>query len=232
MSSPIPFEVGRRFGRLVVVAESGRDGYGPRWLCRCDCGTEKTIAKYSLTAGRSVSCGCYNRDLNRERMREEKTVHGHACNGRMTAEYRTWGGIIKRCTNPKTKAFKYYGARGIRVCDRWRESFEAFLADVGPRPSPRHSIDRIDNDGNYEPGNVRWATREEQMRNRSTAHHVEAFGERLTAAEWSERKGIPYATLLARLAKGWPTEEALTRPVRKTRGYHRGGRYVSGNVAR
>jgi hypothetical protein len=138
----------------------------------------------------------------------------------------------ERCFDPSVRQYPNYGGRGIVVCDRWRYSFENFKADMGQPPTREHSVDRIDNDGNYEPGNVRWATREEQMRNRSTAHHVEAFGERLTAAEWSERKGIPYATLLARLAKGWPTEEALTRPVRKTRGYHRGGRYVSGNVAR
>lgn len=96
---------------------------------------------------------------------ERSTVHGEASRGGKSPEYKTWVGIIKRCTDPKAKGWPNYGGRGIHICDEWRHSYAAFLADVGRKPSPRHSIDRIDNDGNYEPGNVRWATRSEQNSN-------------------------------------------------------------------
>jgi hypothetical protein len=105
--------------------------------------------------------------------REQNTTHGHAASGR-TPEYNAWVSLNQRCKNPKNPRWKDYGGRGVTVCARWRDSFEAFLADMGPRPSSEHSIDRINNDGNYEPGNVRWATRAEQYANRRPASKVTA----------------------------------------------------------
>ncbi len=116
-----------------------------------------------------------------------------------------------RCSSPSCPNYPYYGGRGIRFHPEWAE-FGSFLRDVGLRPTPQHSLDRIDNDGNYEPGNVRWATRKVQGRNKSSNVRLTAFGETLTAKEWAERKGLKYLTLLFRLRRGMPTEEALSMP--------------------
>ncbi len=129
-------------------------------------------------------------------------------------EYNTWEGIKQRCHNPNEKRYAEYGGRGITVCVRWRESFEAFLADVGSRPSPEHSLDRLDNDRGYEPGNVRWATRSQQQRNRRTTNHRLTFrGETRCVTEWAEILGISERTLRARAVRGWSAERALTTPV-------------------
>jgi hypothetical protein len=138
-------------------------------------------------------------------------THGHSfVNGRASPEYNAWSGMKSRCINPNVKSFHRYGSRGIRVCDRWLNSFENFLDDMGPRPSPQHSLDRYpDNDGNYEPGNCRWATIEEQAGNRSNSGIVSFSGEKLTVRELSRRTGIPYPRLKNRIARGWPIERAI-----------------------
>jgi hypothetical protein len=123
-------------------------------------------------------------------------------------ERRSWEGIISRCEDKTNRHFINYGGRGIKVCEAWRSSFEQFLEDIGPCPSSNHSIDRIDNDGNYEPGNVRWATKAEQANNRRTNVHIYANGLRLTVAQWSRRLGIDYKTLRYRL-RHMPAEQAL-----------------------
>jgi len=132
-----------------------------------------------------------------------------------TPEYVAWVGMIQRCENRKLPDFPRWGGRGIRVCRRWRKSFAAFLADVGGRPSTLHSLDRYPRrDGNYEPGNVRWATKREQARNTRSNHRVTAHGETLCLVEWSERTGVPDYVIRARLRLGWKPEDAVSRPLR------------------
>jgi len=153
---------GRRFGRLTVVRRNGASNAGKAlWLCRCDCGGSKTTLSASLLRGRTTSCGCRQVAEARQRL----TKHGQAARRSRTVLYKTWAGMKARCMNPNTTGYENYGGRGIRVCPEWIDSFEAFAAHVGDRPGPDYSIDRIDNDGHYEPGNVRWATRAEQNRN-------------------------------------------------------------------
>jgi hypothetical protein len=138
--------------------------------------------------------------------------HGHAVRGARTPEYDAWSAIISRCENPANAKFADYGGRGIRMCSPWRESFPTFLRDVGPRPSGRHSIDRIDNDGDYKPDNVQWATRAEQLRNQRRSRRISFRGETLCLSEWAARQGIAWETLAGRLAAGWSAERALTEP--------------------
>lgn len=142
---------------LTVIEELPKYRTNRRYKVRCDCGVEKSMLGSSLRPG-VVSCGCHRDKRVAEGLR---WTHREA----RTAEYRCWISIKTRCLNPNTEDFKHYGGRGIAICERWLESYESFLADVGRRPTPKHSIDRIDVDGNYEPGNCRWATASEQRRN-------------------------------------------------------------------
>ncbi|MDR3473386.1 MAG: hypothetical protein P4M09_17130 [Devosia sp.] len=153
---------GCRFERLTAIRYVRNDGKRRLWLCRCDCGTEIVVRGSSLTEGNTRSCGC----LVREKMAETGRGNGTHRLSR-TLEYHSWISMNSRCYNQKSNRYQYYGARGIIVCQRWRESFEAFLADMGRRPTPSHSIDRLEVNGNYEPGNCRWATPTEQRNNRT-----------------------------------------------------------------
>lgn len=154
--------VGQRFGRLTVVGRADNDLHGHvRWDCLCDCGNTSTVLASNLKRT-TQSCGCLARELRPVNAARQFTKHGMY----QSPEYRAWQNMRERCNNPNHPQFKDWGGRGISVCDRWMDSFEAFYADVGPRPGHRLSLDRIDNDGNYEPGNVRWATHSQQMKNR------------------------------------------------------------------
>jgi hypothetical protein len=150
---------GERFGRLRVIGRSPENNAQRRalWECVCDCGNTTVLPRKDLTTGNTRSCGCFARDWTVEK----HTVHGRS----RTPEYHAWKNMRQRCLNPNHPNYHHYGGRGVTICDQWLDSFAAFLADVGERPAPGLSLDRIDNDGNYEPGNVRWATQSQQIRN-------------------------------------------------------------------
>jgi hypothetical protein len=194
---------GQTFNRLTVVCITEMRRRGEyAWLCNCSCGGQTTLLAYLITSGRVMSCGC----LGKNNLPRKMPKHGMAT----TRVYKAWAGIKDRCRNPKSTAYHNYGGRGITVCERWA-SFEAFISDMGPRP-PGASLDRIDNNGNYEPSNCRWATPEEQGNNRRNNHRIEYNGETKTISEWTRVMGISFKVLAGRLERGWPVDVALTAP--------------------
>ncbi len=171
---------GLRFGRLVAIERAGRNKAGMAlWSCRCDCGGTATPTIYKLTGGHTTSCGC--------RQRTTRLTHGETSGRNRSPEFRAWQNMLKRCSNENHPQFKDWGGRGITVCERWRV-FEPFLADMGRRPSALHSIDRIDVDGNYEPSNCRWATKDVQQHNHrprsNTGHLVISWAQRDNRYVW------------------------------------------------
>lgn len=170
-----------------------------RWLCHCECGTIKFIERKRVKSGHTKSCGC----LQKEKAAKTKTTHGFSG----TSVHQAWKAINQRCNNKKTACYGDYGGRGIRV--EWK-NFANFLNDMGLKPSKNHSIDRIDNNGNYSRGNCRWATRIEQNNNRRDNRRFDYKGEKFTLTELSKMSGVKYLTIWKRLNRGWPTEKAVT----------------------
>lgn len=158
-----PDFVGRKFGRLTVLSRAPNASHrrGRRWLCCCECGKTLIVRGDCLPNGNTTSCGCFYKET-----RKAKLSHGHCENWTRSSEYSIWVAMKQRCCNPNNSAYQHYGGRGITVCQGWLDSFIAFYKSVGPRPTSKHSIDRINNDGNYEPSNVRWATKTQQLANR------------------------------------------------------------------
>lgn len=210
MGKPLRDLTGQRFGYLVVLrlGKKLRPSNGAWWLCRCDCGVEKHLPSHDLVQGKINSCGCKQQalaDIHRK-------THGKSKNNRT---YRIWQAMLNRCRNPNGPSYDHYGGRGIAVCDRWTD-FDAFLADMGEAPVT-HSIERINNDGDYEPSNCRWATRSEQANNTRTNVFIEWKGQRLTRSQWEQRLGMGKTTLRSRLRKGLSLDEAM-KPLENSNG--------------
>jgi hypothetical protein len=203
---------GQRFERLIVEEQDPDPrwrGKEARWICHCSCGKTLSVPGRRLRVGKhggTRSCGCLLNDLNRQR-----STHGLT----RTPEYRIWAHMKARCILATDKSFPRYGGRGITVCEQWLASFPAFLADMGQRPSPQHSLERLDNNGPYSPGNCCWATSTAQGRNKRNNVLLAWQGETRCLSAWSELLHIDYHTLKARLRKGWPVERILTTPVRR-----------------
>lgn len=196
---------GKKFNRLTCL---GRDPESkpkvPKWIFRCDCGTVKSIQPAAVTRGMTQSCGCLNREI--------VTKHGQGAPGKRTKTYMAWGSMLSRCNNPDHASFDDYGGRGITVCPEWHE-FERFLSDMGEVPKGL-SLDRIDNSLGYFKANCRWATHQEQMRNRRNTHFITFNGETRCVEDWAGVTGLGSHTLHSRLSRGWSIERALTQPKR------------------
>lgn len=202
--------IGERFGRLTVISTDviRRPRAINQWQVRCDCGQERWVQQYRLCHGITISCGCWAH----EKIVATSTRHGMT----NTPEYHVWRSMHNRCSNPRDRGYANYGGRGITVCQKWA-SFEQFYDDMGARPSSRHSIDRIDNDGPYTPGNCRWATATEQQRNRRCNKLLSHEGRTMPLSAWAEAAGLSFATLNSRLKRGWNMAKALDpqyRPLR------------------
>lgn len=194
---------GDTFGRLVVTAR-----LGSRATVLCTCGRKKIVWAVNLRRGATTSCGCRQREV----VKRLFTTHGQSRrDGKTRPEWIVWYDMIRRCSNPNDVGYEQYGGRGISVCERWRGDFSAFFADVGPRPSPKHSIDRKDNDGDYEPSNCRWATQAEQMRNTQRSILLTLDGKTQCLRDWARQLGITDGSLRKRLEK-WGLRRALTTP--------------------
>lgn len=200
---------GKTFGRWTVLERApNRRKWekDARWLCRCVCGTENDVNGHSLRSGLSLSCGC----LNLEIIRVGNLKHGRS----KSPEYNAWYAMKQRCSNPNHIEYRHYGGRGIRVSDLWVKNFEAFFAEVGLRPSPRYSLDRIDNSGHYEPGNVRWATVATQQSNKRSTHFIIYRGVRMSITQAVRLAGnVVYpVTANGRIRRGWDADRAIETP--------------------
>jgi hypothetical protein len=202
---------GRQFGKLRVLTRYGYAGKRPRitWLCKCDCGNEKIVVGESLTQGRTTSCGCY----------QLQAVSTHR--GTYSKEYSSWKSIKQRTLNRNCPHWSNYGGRGIHICDSWKHSFEEFLKDMGPIPNSCHSIDRIDNDGHYEPANCRWATQGEQMLNTRCTRKVVVNGQEMPLMSACRIYGLNINTVRKRLknrhTNAMSIDECFTTPIDSSR---------------
>lgn len=196
---------GERFTRLVVDSFNHKTDRGQTmWNCACDCGNKKIVRGAHLTHGKILSCGCLKNEIHRTHRMTRTPSYNAYCN------------MIARCTRPSHHKYKDYGARGIKVCREWLESFESFYADMGEKPEGK-SIDRIQNDGPYSPENCKWSTPEEQQRNRRANRRIEFKGEVHCLTEWAELTGISKKAIEGRLFRNWPVDKALSTPTGSAR---------------
>lgn len=186
---------GQTFGKLTVLCRVPNENNRATWYCRCACGGLKVTDSKALRTGKTASCGCL------------RVSHGMS---KTCPLYRLWTSMRGRCNNPNDQSYAYYGRRGIKVCSRW-DSFELFVADMGPRPFGT-SIERRNNDGDYEPDNCYWATPVEQASNTSRTRLLTAGGRTQTMSTWARELGLDPASLVGRLARGWTEEEACLTP--------------------
>jgi hypothetical protein len=212
--------IGARFERLTVTGEPFRKKYGWYVPCRCDCGVERIVRCGALLGAHTKSCGCFNRD---KALKGIRRTHGLS----QTGAWRSYHAMLTRCYNEKIPQFKDYGGRGIRVCDRWLSGFEAFFEDMGERPDGM-SLDRWpDVNGNYEPGNCRWATDEEQHANMRNSSYLEFQGQKKTVSQWAKITGFDRAAIEMRMKLGWSVHDALTVPPEKGRNQYNGGELLT-----
>jgi hypothetical protein len=196
--------IGQQFERMLVISAAGRSkSKKSLWLCRCDCDVEKVVLGANLKEGGTRSCGC----LHRELVSQLNTNHGQT----NTAEYNIWTQAKQRCTNPNNKRFHDYGGRGVKFLF---DDFEEFFAHIGPRPGKEYSLDRIDNSGNYEYGNVRWATLKIQSRNKRSNRYLSYRNETLCLTDWAKKLGFSYETIKSRVRSGWSVEQTLSTPIK------------------
>lgn len=195
----------KRFGRLTAIKQvSAPSHVKPKrrhYLCKCDCGAVRVVSVSHLTSGHTKSCGCLSKE-----MASDRAKHGYYG----TTEYASWYSMKKRCLNKNYKEYQYYGGRGINICERWLD-FENFIQDMGKKPSPSHSLDRIDNAGNYEPRNCRWASKTKQGNNKRNNILITYKGETKTLAQWARLKGIKYGCLRWRYSRGWSVEKMFNK---------------------
>lgn len=187
--------IGNRYGKWTVLSKNG-----DHHLCKCDCGTIRKVVTYNLTVEVTKSCGCAS------------LIHGM----RKSPEFIALREIKYRCNTPTAKAYKGYGGRGITVCKEWNESFLSFYNHIGPRPGPEYSVDRIDNNKGYQPGNVRWATRREQMNNRRGTVKIEFAGIIISQGDWARILGMKYKSLNAGLLLGIPIDYYVKKYILKS----------------
>lgn len=204
---------GQLFGRLTVIRKA--EGPGNKYVCLCSCGETCSIPARRLQRSDRLatrSCGCAVK------------LHG---GDKEHPEYSSWRNMRRRCLNPDARDYRHYGGRGIKICQRWLDSFVWFLVDMGPRPGPGYSIERIHNDGNYDPGNCCWATPHEQMRNMRFNRLITINGETLCVAEWAERSGLGTRTIFRRIQYSWPAEDLLSPPDHRRRHHPRQSKKVA-----
>lgn len=192
---------GDRFGRLIVESVSHSSNSGVYWTCVCDCGKRVSVLRGNLISGNVASCGCLHRDTH--------TKHGKS----KTREYTNWTNMKRRCLSPSHVKFPDYGGRGITLCDEWK-NFDSFINDMGPAPTNKHTIDRINNDLGYTKENCRWASPKEQANNKRNNKLITAFGKTQTQAQWSRETGVSQQNIYSRLKRGFPPESAVSPRLR------------------
>lgn len=201
---------GQQFGRWTAIAESTRDRAGNvMWRCKCECGVVRDVSSNSLRNGKSKSCGCWNSEKARARLTTLVTKHGLT----LHPLYTVWNDMKARCFNRKDRSYPRYGGRGITVCNEWRNEFQTFYNWATVNGYARGlQIDRIDNEGNYEPCNCRWATRSENGRNKRNNRIIEFNGKAVCLSEWGEMTGLTAETIHKRIKRGWPLDRVLRLP--------------------
>lgn len=195
-----------KFGRWTVLSLSTIKGRYEFNLCRCICGTVRHVRTFELKAGNSKSCGCLNREISSQ----IHSTHGMS----KTPEYVAWHNMIKRCNNPNVQCYYNYGGRGIKVCKRWMK-FENFIKDMGLRPSSAHSLERVNNNGNYKPSNCKWATRSHQNNNTRLTRMITAKGVTMSVTGWSVKMGLSRDCIWGRICRGWADEPSVLTPLNK-----------------
>jgi len=202
-----------RYGRLTVVRLFGIKNHQTIWLCKCDCGILHKAKGMNLAAGDTTSCGCHKTEILKGGLRMS---HGQSTVEATTPEYRAWTNMKNRCLNPKCEMFYRYGGRGIKVCDRWLHSFKNFFADMGIKPTRKHSIERKNLNGDYKPSNCNWVTSRIQALNTSKNRFVRFNGERMAISQFCDRFGFCRSAIHSRIKRGWSMGRALKTPNQKS----------------